>query len=149
MARFIFKLAGVLEQRLHEEQTRRRDLALRQAHLAELEQSLRQLSGRAQAANEYLRKNHLVGRVDMSYLAAHRRFLVAMQRGRLEIMQRMAIAQTQVAEALAAIAESAKRRKAVEKLREKQFERWKSERERREITELDEVALHSVHRPMP
>ena len=141
MARFVFKLAGVLKQRLHEERMCQRELAQRQAHLASLQQQLKQLNERVQTANDDVRNNHLTGALDMRFLAAHRRYLAAMQRGAVEIVQRMAIAQKQVEEALAALAEAAKRRKAIEKLREKQFERWRAEQDRKEATELDEVAM--------
>ena len=141
MARFVFKLAGVLKQRLHEERRRQRDLAERQAHLASLQHRLRELNERVQQTNDDVRGNHLTGPLDMNFLAAHRRFLAAMQRGAVEIVRRMAVAQKQVDEALALLAEASKQRKVIEKLREKQFERWKAEQDRREVAELDEVAM--------
>ena len=148
MARFVFKLAGVLKQRLHVERQRQRDLAERQAHLASLQQQLKQLNERVQATNDDVRNNHLTGSLDMSFLAAHRRFLATMQRGAVEIVQRMAVAQRQVDEALAALAEAAKQRKAIEKLREKQFERWRAEQDRKEVAELDEVAMQISYHDM-
>ena len=148
MAKFVFKLAGVLKQRLHVERQRQRDLAERQGHLTSLQQELRQLNERVQSTNDDVRSNHLTGALDMSFLAAHRRFLAAMQRGAVEIVQRMAVAQKQVDEALAALAEAAKQRKAIEKLREKQFERWRAEQDRKETAELDEVAMQISYHDM-
>lgn len=148
MARFVFKLAGVLKQRVHEERQRQRELAERQAHLASLQQRLRELNDRVQQTNDDVRNNHLTGPLDMSFLAAHRRFLAAMQRGAVETVQRMAVAQRLVEEALASLAEASKQRKIIEKLREKQFERWKAEQDRKEVAELDEVAMQiSFHDP--
>jgi flagellar FliJ protein len=141
VAKFVFKLASVLKQRLHVERQRQRDLAERQAHLSSLQLQLKQLNERVSATNEDVRNNHLTGKLDMGFLAAHRRFVAAMQRGALEIVQRMAVAQKQVDEALAALAEAAKQRKAIEKLRERQFERWRAEQDRKEVAELDEVAM--------
>jgi len=141
MARFVFKLAGVLKQRLHEERRRQRELAERQANLAALQQRLKELNDRVQQTNDDVRSNHLTGPLDMNFLAAHRRFLAATQRGAVEIVQRMAIAQKQVDEALAHLAEASKQRKIIEKLREKQFERWRAEQDRKEVAELDEVAM--------
>jgi flagellar FliJ protein len=148
MARFVFKLAGVLRQRLHVERQRQRDVAERQAHLTSLQQQLKQLNERVQATNDDVRNNHLTGTLDMAYLAAHRRFLAAMQRGAVEIVQRMAVAQRHVDEALAALAEAAKQRKIIEKLREKQFERWRAEQDRKEVAELDEVAMQISYHNM-
>jgi flagellar protein FliJ len=148
MARFVFKLAGVLKQRLHVERQRQRDLAERHAHLGQLQQQLRQLNERVQATNDDVRSNRLTGTLDMSFLAAHRRFLAAMQRGAVEVVQRMAVAQRQVDEALAALAEAAKQRKVIEKLREKQLERWRAEQDRREAADLDEVSMQISYHDM-
>ena len=148
MAKFVFKLAGVLKQRLHVERQRQRDLAERHAHLTSLQQQLKQLNDRVQTTNDDVRNNHLTGSLDMSFLAAHRRFLAAMQRGAVEIVQRMAVAQRQVDEALAALAEAAKQRKAIEKLREKQFECWRAEQDRKEVAELDEVSMQISYHDM-
>jgi len=145
MARFVFKLAGVLKQRLHEERLRQRELAERQAHVAQLQQQLKGLNERVQSASDDVRNNRLVGKLDMPFLAAHRRFLAAMQRGAVEIVQRMAIAQKQVDEARAVLAEAAKQRKIIEKLRERQIKRWRAEQDRRETIELDEIARQNAH----
>ena len=145
MARFVFKLGGVLRQRLHEEQQRQRELAERQALLNELQQALKQLDQRVRLANDDVRDHHLVGALDMGYLAAHRRFLAAMQRGAVELAQRMALAHRQVQEAHAALAEAAKRRKAIEKLRERQFQRWRADQDRRETVELDELSMQIAY----
>ena len=148
MARFVFKLAGVLKQRLHEERLRQRELAERQAHVAQLQQQLKGLNERVQSASDDVRNNRLVGKLDMPFLAAHRRFLAAMQRGAVEIVQRMAIAQKQVDEARAVLAEAAKQRKIIEKLKERQHERWKSEQSRKEIEQLGEVNMQLALEPL-
>ena len=141
MAKFVFKLGGVLKQRLHVERQRQRELAERQGHLTSLQQRLKELNESVKQTNDNVRNKHLTGPLDMGFLAAHRRFLAAMQRGAVEIVQRMALAQRQVDEALAALAEASKQRKIIEKLREKQFERWRAEQDRKEVSELDEVAM--------
>jgi flagellar FliJ protein len=146
MAKFVFRLEGVLKQRRFEERQRQRELALRQAHLSELQLRLKQLNDEVQDANRDMRDNRLTGKIDLAFLAAHRRFLAAMQRGAVEIVQRMALAQKQVDEAMAQLAEAAKARKAIEKLREKQFERWKADQDRRETNELDEVSMQLAYR---
>jgi flagellar FliJ protein len=148
LAKFVFKLAGVLKQRQHIERQRQRDLAERHAHLSQLQQQLKQLNERVQATNDDVRNNHLTGSLNMSFLAAHRRFLAAMQRGGVEIVQRMAVAQRQVDEAQAALAEAAKQRKAIEKLREKQFERWRADEDRKEVADLDEVSMQISYHDM-
>ncbi len=145
MARFVFKLEGVLRQRKHEEQQRQRDLAEKQLQLAELQRSLQQVQQNVQAANDDLRSNRLLGRLDMSFLAAHRRYLGAMQRQGIGLMQRIALGQRLVDESRIQLGEAAKRRKVIEKLRERQFERWRSQINRRELEELDEIGMQLAY----
>jgi flagellar FliJ protein len=141
MARFVFKLEGVLRQRLYAERERQRALAVLRQQMTDLQNALRALNGSVQTANDDIRANHLTGKLDMNFLAAHRRYLVAVQRQGMELAQRMALLQRQVDEARQALAEAAMQRKIIEKLREKQLERWKADQSRRETADLDEIAM--------
>lgn len=141
MAKFVFKLQGVLRQRELIERQRQREMAELQRQMTVLEQSLRDLNGSVQTSTDDLRVNHLTGKLDMNFLAAHRRYLVAMQRQGMELAQRMALLQRQMNEAREQLADAARDRKVIEKLREKQLERWKVEESRRELAEMDEVAM--------
>lgn len=141
MAKFVFRLESVLRQRRWEQQQAQRALAERQAQLTALEQDLRAMNGQVQTANQDMRDNRLRGQLDLSFLTAHRRFLAAMQRGAVEVMQRMVLAQRQVADAQAVLAEASVRCKAIEKLRERQFERWRAEQDRLEMIRLDEIGM--------
>lgn len=145
MARFVFKLQGVLRQRKFVERQKQRELAAEQARLVQLQNELKQLDQAVQAANQDLRDNRLIGRLDMGFLAAHRRFLIAMQRRGIELVQKIALAQRAVDDARAALAEAAKHRKVIEKLREKQFERWKAEMSKRELSEIDEIGMQLAY----
>jgi flagellar export protein FliJ len=48
--------------------------------------------------------------------------------------------------AQAALAEAAKQRKIIEKLKEKSFERWRAEQARKEMMEADEIAMQMSYR---
>jgi flagellar FliJ protein len=139
MPRFIFKLEPVLRQRLHLEKEKQRELALIQQQMVALQQELRGLNDAVQSAATDVRDNRLVGRLDMAFLAAHRRFMAAMQRKGMELVQRMALVQRQVEEAQKALADAARQRKAMEKLREKHLARWKQEQDRLEMLASDEL----------
>lgn len=141
MAKFVFKLEGVLRQRTFVERERQRALAVVRQQMSDLQESLRRLNGSVQATNDDVRANRLTGTLDLNFLAAHRRYLVAVQRQGMELAQRMALVQRQVDEAQQALAEAAMQRKVIEKLREKQLERWKAEQARKEMEALDEVAM--------
>jgi flagellar FliJ protein len=145
MAKFVFKLEGVRRQRKHIEQQKQRELAIRQQQFVELQKALARLTETVQKTTEDVRKNHLVGRLNMEFLAAHRRFLVGMQRQAMGLMQRLALAQRGVDEARSELAEAAKHRKAIEKLREKQFTRWREEIAKREQAEMDEIGMQLAY----
>lgn len=141
MAKFKFQLEGVLRQRKQLERQRQRELAIVQAELNQLTAELKALEERTQAANNDLRNNRLTGKLDMSFIAAHRRFMIGVQRQGMSLVQKMALVQKKIDEARLQLFEAAKGRKIIEKLREKQFERWKQEIARRETAELDEVSM--------
>jgi flagellar FliJ protein len=141
MPKFKFQLEGVLRQRKQLERQRQRELAVVQAELNGLTAQLKELESNTQNATLDLRQNRLTGVLDMSFLAAHRRFMIAVQRQGMQLVQKMAVVQKKIDDARLALFEAAKGRKIIEKLREKQFERWKQELGRKELAELDEVSM--------
>lgn len=141
MPKFAFQLDGVLRQRKYFEQQKQREHAERQAVLTQMEGELRHLNEQVQVTNEEVRRNHLTGTLDMNFLAAHRRFLIAMQRQALGLVQKMAQAKQRVEESRKELTEAAKQRKVIEKLREKHFERWHAALKHRELSEQDEIGM--------
>lgn len=140
MARFVFQLEGVLRQRKLVEQDRQRDLAAVLGQLTALQNELKALDASVQATSGDVRANHLTGPLDMSFLAAHRRYLLATQRKAMTLVQQMAEVQKHVDAARGRLAEAAKQRKIIEKLRERQHERWLAEQNRKEMLAADEAA---------
>lgn len=145
MARFRFSLEGVLRQRALVERERQRVVADRQAIVAKLTTELRALDQQMQSATAEVRDHRLVGRLDLSYLAAHRRYALAMQRRALELARRIASAQVAVEQAQAELVEAARRRKAIEKLRDKRLAQWQAEHQRKESSELDEIGMRIAY----
>lgn len=141
MAKFTFNLEGVLTQREHVERQRQRDLAEAQGVVAQLEAELRSVEGTQAMATQDLRENRLVGTIDLAFLAAHRRFMIATQRKGMGIVQQIANAQVKVVAARSALAEAAKQTKAIEILRDKRFELWKQEQAKKETDALDEASM--------
>ncbi len=146
MAKFLFQFDGVLRQREHVETQRQRELAIVQQEMTKLQNDLRQLNDSVQGSTDDLRNNHLTGRLDLNFLAAHRRFMLAMQRKGDGLVQQIASVQKRLDVAQAALAEAAKQRKIMEKLREKSFERWKADLSRKEMMETDEIAMQMGYR---
>jgi flagellar export protein FliJ len=141
MARFIFKLDGVLRHRQHVERQRQRELAAAQAAAALIEADLRALDLSMQESLADLRQNRLVGKIDLAFLAAHRRYLLSVQRRAGGLLQKLTEAQGKVHAAQRAFAEAATARKAIEKLRDRSRERWREQLSRREMTETDEIGM--------
>jgi len=98
-------------------------------------------------SNEDIRRNRLVGRLDIGFITAHRRFLMGMQRKAMELVAAMAKAQQEVDTARMALAEAAKQRKILEKLRETQEGRWREELSRKEMITADEIAMQLSNDP--
>lgn len=116
-----------------------RELALARAEMSGLEGELNTLNQEVRQSTTDVRDHHLVGRLDMSYLAAHRRYMLGMQRKALALAQKMAVQQKHVENAQKALMEAAKQRKILEKLRERQQQRWAAAQALHEAQALDEL----------
>jgi flagellar FliJ protein len=145
MARFVFKLRGVLRQREHVEKEKMRALAQCLKLEADCQAEIAQLNDSVQKSNDDMRANHLVGVLNMSFITAHRRFMLAMHRQALSLAQKLANGQQRVTEARLALAEAAKQRKVLEKLRDKQHERWRSEIAAKEMRDMDEIGMQLAY----
>ena len=146
MPKFVFPLEALLRQRQSAERERQRELALCQAEMVRLQQELKQLNDELQGSDADMKANRLMGALDVAFLAAHRRYSLAMQRKGQGLVQDLARQQKKVDDAQRLLAEAAKKRKVIEKLREKQFERWRQEIERKEQAAADEAGAQFGYR---
>lgn len=140
MAQFKFKLQPILRHRETLERERQRDYALALAKVKDLQDQLTNLNQILTDTNADVRDNRLTGRIDINFITAHRRYLLGVQRKAMDLVTQIATAQSQAETARANLAEAAKQKKVLEKLREKQEQRWKEESARKEATQLDEVS---------
>ncbi len=140
MAKFNFKLGTVLRQRELLEQERQRDFAAAQGRLVAEQAELKRLDETVQLALADLRTNQLVGTLNLSFLAAHRRFMLAMQRQGIAQLAKVEAARKVMETARVALMEAAKQTKIIEKLRDRQLAAWNEAAARKETADLDEVA---------
>ena len=140
MAQFKFKLQPVLRHRETIERERQRDYALALAKVKDLQDQLSTLNQLLKDTNADVRDNRLTGRIDINFITAHRRYLLGVQRKAMTLIAEIAKAQQEAETARQNLAEAAKQKKVLEKLREKQEQRWKEESARKEATQLDEVS---------
>jgi len=148
MPAFRFQLEGVLRHRKNIERERQRQLAVFQGQQNQLQSELRRLDQDVQDATAELRGTRLIGQLDMNYLAAHRRFVAAMQRKAMGIVQKMAIVQRDLEQARKALAEAAKQRKIMEKLRERHWQRWLDDLNRKEGEAINEIGMQLAFRQL-
>jgi flagellar export protein FliJ len=64
------------------------------------------------------------------------------------LAQKMALVQREIDRARSALGEAAKQRKIIEKLRERQLQRWKMQRTRAENEELDDIGMQLAYRQL-
>lgn len=140
MQPFKFPLAAVLRQRELEERLAHKAVAEKLEVVREIEGELRQLQHTSEEAGQWLREGRLQGPINLQTLAAHRRYVNSVAVVGREQMQRLVIARQAAEETRKHLAEAAKRRKAVEKLRDKQEAEWRKSRARREAKLADESA---------
>jgi flagellar protein FliJ len=137
--RFVFQLEGLLRHRRRAERERQRDLALAQREARQLENELRQLGNSMSATTNELR-TRLTGRLDLAFLAAHRRYIVTMQIKGQNILQKLSAMAPQIESRRLTLVAAARDRKAIEKLKERRKEIWLADQAKREMADLDEVS---------
>ena len=141
MARFVFRLSGVLRHRRHIERQRQRELAALEARMTAQRAQFAELDQSVRASLDDLRRNRLVGRIDVAFLQAHRRYMIAMRKKAFEMAAGMAALQQQIDSARMALIRAATDRKALDLLRDRRKTDWLADQSRREIAELDEIGL--------
>ena len=145
MARFTFNLQTVLEQRENDEHLCQMELAHAQLAQSQLQDELAKVEADINAANESMRNEHLVGKLNVTVITTHRRYLIAMRAQVIGIAQRLAAARLQVEAKQRKLAEAAKNRKAIEFLRDKQKQRWMIEQDKKELAQADDVAMQIAY----
>lgn len=140
MAKFAFKLETVLQQRRNSEDERQRELAKLLRERMILLDQLRSIQSTITHSKSELRQS-LTGSVDLMQVSQFARFS-AQATGRAHaIVNRLAGVEQSVEAARARLIESTKARKAIERLREKQYRKWTDTQQRREAAELDEIGV--------
>src|SRR5271170_3330627 len=107
MARFVFRLEGLLEARRREERDCQRGVAQCAAVVVEIERQIAAGEAEVQESMESVRQMHLGKKIDLAYLAAHRRFAAAVQRRNAALAQKLAAARGRLAEAQVKLVEAA------------------------------------------
>jgi len=139
MARFRFKLDPVLRQRRRMEDRLQRRLAesLRQ-HLA-FETQLRTMQ-QTISDDKHDMSDALRGTVDVGRIRVHAAHVGQVTVRAQQIAVKLMHLHRQIERQRTELIEASRRRKAIERLRERRLHQWQRARERREAAELDELA---------
>jgi flagellar FliJ protein len=141
MARFRFQLQPVLDARSRTEDARRRDVAALELERRRLEDRLRSGQVSISGARDEVREA-LIGTVRPESLRAQANVSLACMRDAQRLVLELAGVHRRLETARAALAEAAKQRRAIELVKERRFETWRRERDRREQSALDEIATN-------
>jgi flagellar FliJ protein len=139
MPRFRFPLQPVLDARSRAEDERRRDVATLESERRRLEDRLRAGQRSISGARDDVRAA-LVGTVRPDALRAQANLSLACMRDAQRLVLELAGVHRRLEVARAALAEAAKQRRAIEMVKERRFEDWRREQDRREQSALDELA---------
>jgi flagellar FliJ protein len=139
MRRFKFELEPVLEARRQHEQTKQRLMAAIERDRLHLEDALRQHQANLAEGKQHLR-NQLVGTVNAAALRVQANASIQVGRKAQRTVLELAGVHRRLDAARAELIEAARRRRAIELLREKRLAQWKAEVNKAETAAIDELA---------
>ena len=142
MARFRFQLQALLDARKRVEDVRRREVAELEGERHRLEEDLRRRQSSIVNAREEARDG-LLGRVRPHLLRAAANASMSLMRDAQRSVLELAGLHRRLEAARAVLSEASKERRAIELVKERRFEAWKLEIERREQATLDEIATNA------
>lgn len=139
MAGFQFRYESVLEQRRRAERQRQRELAELKTREQSMKDELRQMQQTIDQSKRDMSEG-LVGRVDLNAIGHVSRYSgQVMVRGQ-QLVQDLASMDQQLTEARQRLMEATRQRKILERLREREYERWLWHQRRAERRQQDELA---------
>jgi flagellar protein FliJ len=142
MKKFRFRLNPLLRLRKQQQDQKKRVVGelVRQIH--QHQRQAVELAEAVRREGDLLREQYQRGHVDMDWIGHYYRFVTHTRqaiRGRIETVGRI---QTQLQTARQDLAQAAQKTRILEKLKEKQYQRYQKEVNRLEILDLDEIGAH-------
>jgi flagellar FliJ protein len=145
MAQFEFKLETLLEHRRQLEDEAQRDLARHMRERMILQNQLRTMQQTIVAAKRDL-AGDLIGRVDLDRVSQFARYSGQTTQRAQAIVHRMSALERQVDLARQKLLAATRDRRAIELLRNRQYEKWRDAQQRKEAVQLDELATQAYVR---
>ncbi len=148
MKKFTFRLEPVLKLRRVEEDKKKRAVGVLLTEISRQQQAALDMANAITRQGVSLKSQFECGKVDVDWIAYYQGYVANMQQSISEKIAEVGRIQEKLAFARADLAEAAKQTKILEKLKEKQQNRFKEEIRKQETAELDEMANNNYHRKM-
>lgn len=145
MAKFHFKYEAVLRQRQADEDECQRELAKHLRHENIIRSQLHRMEQTFRDSRQQL-TGGLQGHVDVERVREFARYSGQVTAQAQQAAHQLNEIGRRIDRARAELAEAMRQRKAIEMLREKQYQQWLAEQRRRETIELDELAVQRYAR---
>ncbi len=139
MPRFKFRFTSLLKHRRRIEQDRRRQLATHLRTQMILRNQLRTMQASITASKREAAEL-LVGKVDVEAISRMGMHASHTQLSGQRIVQKLANLERDIHQSRASLLDATRQRKALELLRQKHFDAWKLEQQRKDMKELDDLA---------
>ena len=145
MARFVFSLEPVLKARRRSEETFQRDVAGIERERMRLEEILRGHQRNLVSNKDVLREG-LTGLIEVRDLRLHANASLQVMRRAQQIVLELAGVYKRLEAARTRLIEAARRRRAIEFVRDRRYEQWKAALNKAETAALDELAVIAAAR---
>lgn len=137
--RFTFRFETMLRIRQQREDEHKRIVANRLRAIRELKNHMASLDKQIHEELQAIRVGQQPGTIDMQQVIRHRHWLGCLHKGVLEGQARMRFLEAELVRERAALAEAAKQRRILEKLKERRLEQHRRERDRLEVAAADDL----------
>lgn len=141
-----FRLQVVERVRRQKRDGRRRDVSQVLREIADIQRDVEHATAALKSETEAIRGVHREARVDIGMMRGHQYYVSRLHRQIEQSGLEIAGKHEELRQKQALLAEAAKELKVIEKLRERQYQRYLIERDRRERAVEDETALQSFAR---
>ena len=139
MKKFKFSLEKVLSLREFEEKQAQIELGKAQSVVNDLNEQLKFIASERLKSNESRSKSS-----DLTFLMSIENYINGLDYKKEKLIEELAQAQIILEEKRAIVVEAIKKRKSLEKLKEKQFESYKKEYNKEEEKILDEISTSKI-----
>lgn len=138
--RFVFKLETLLKIRQQREDKQKRVVGERLRQIARVKDEIVRIEQQIADQIASMRGQAGHGRLDVVNLARGRHWLTHLQKSRLEADGHLRVLEARLAQERVVLANASKEKKIVEKLKERQQDRYQKELDRQEMLAMDELA---------